>query len=340
MSAQAKGPFILQGTKRILLVLCCGLFVLLPGSAGARTTQTKKPFSGRALRSMARVYMASGGYEKAQPLLEGALNLAKTTDAVDSELCACMLDLAYLYKDQGKLAQAETMCLSGLELQEKIHSPNHPYVAYTLRILGDIYQGQGRYREAENSLKRALTIMRGVSSEDASEVAPFKVDMARMLIAQGDLAGAESYFDEAIPVIERSYRPGHLYTAKVFTSVARLRVLQGRYVEAEELIGKALPVQERVYGPNHHFLVPVWLIKSRIYQAKGDMANAKKLLEKSLHIAENQTDLRSLLKVLETLVQLHRQSGNAKKVAKLQKRIEYIRARRRVVYAPVAKAVR
>ncbi|MHC4147531.1 MAG: tetratricopeptide repeat protein [Planctomycetota bacterium] len=325
MSTRAKGPFTQQDTKSILLVLCCGLFVLLPGSAGARTPQAKKPFSGRALRSMARVYMSSGGYEKAQP---------------DSELCACMLDLAYLYKDQGKLAQAETMCLSGLELQEKIHSPNHPYVAYTLRILGDIYQGQGRYREAENSLKRALTIMRGVSSEDASEVAPFKVDMARLLIAQGDLAGAESYFDEAIPVIERSYRPGHLYTAKVFTSVARLRVLQGRYVEAEELIGKALPVQERVYGPNHHFLVPVWLIKSRIYQAKGDMANAKKLLEKSLHIAENQTDPRSLLKVLETLVQLHRQSGNAKKVAKLQKRIEYIRARRRVVYAPVAKAVR
>lgn len=340
MSARTKEPFTLQNTKSILLVLFCGLFVLLPCSAGARTAQTKKPFSGKALRSMARVYMASGGYEKAQPLLEGALNLAKTTDAEDSELCACVLDLAYLYKDQGKLAQAETMCLSGLELQEKVHSPNHPYVAYTLRILGDIYKGQGRYRQAENSLKRALSIMRQVSSEDASEVAPFKVDMARLLIAQGNLAGAESYLDEAMPVIERSYRPGHLYTAKVLTSMARLRVLQGRYVEAEELIGKALPVQERVYGPNHHFLVPAWLVKSRIFQAKGDLANARKLLEKSLRIAENRTDPMPLLEVLETLVQLHRQSGNAEEVAKLQKRLEGIRARRRVVYAPVANAIR
>ena len=152
---------------------------------------------------MARVYMASGGYEKAQPFLVKALDLARETKASDSETSACMLDLAYLYKNQGRLAEAEATCLSGLELQIKAYSRSHPYVAYTLRILSEIYFKQARYREAVEALERALTIVRGYSLEDGRELAPFKVDMARLLAAEGDYIKAEEYFTDAIETIEK-----------------------------------------------------------------------------------------------------------------------------------------
>ena len=45
------------------------------------------------LRTMARVYMAYGDYAKAQPLVEQALSLARTTNASDSELSLCLIDL-------------------------------------------------------------------------------------------------------------------------------------------------------------------------------------------------------------------------------------------------------
>ncbi|HUT45826.1 MAG TPA: tetratricopeptide repeat protein [Sedimentisphaerales bacterium] len=412
-----------KSTNRIFVIFCVSI-VLSLGIVNASAAPAQRAYSSGSLRSMARVYMACGGYEKAQPLLERALNLAKKTKTADSEMCACMIDLAYLYKNQSKLAEAETMCQRGLELQQKVNGQNHPYVAYTLRILSEIYGRQARYQEAVETLERALTIMRGFTLEDDQELAPFKVDMARLLAAQGDYEKAESYFKNAIASIEKSYGADHLYTAKVCSSMASLYAQQGRYAEAEELISKALPIQERVYGPNHHLLIPVWLVKSRIYEAKGDLLNTKVFLEKSLGAVENQADsgylvecdvlsrfgefyllgkkyskaedvlqralevlessqgtnnrtaiaLNSLAKVyinqgkyskaqnlcgraldilenifdeyhpsvadvLETLVQLHRKTGNMTEVARLEQRVEEIRVHKRVAYAPVAKAV-
>ena len=57
-------------------------------------------FSPKALRLMARVYMAHGDYDKAQPLLEKSLYLAKAQNTLDEELCYSLLDTAWLYQNQ------------------------------------------------------------------------------------------------------------------------------------------------------------------------------------------------------------------------------------------------
>ena len=264
--------------KSIILLILSGSLLLSHASAAS----VQRANSCSSLRSMARVYMASGGYEKAQPFLVKALLLAQQTNASDTEVSSCMLDLAYLYKSQGKLAEAEKVCRSGLELQEKAYGQIHPYIAYTLRILSEIYRNQARYREATESLQRAMTIVRGFCLDNDKELAPFEVDMARLLAAQGDYVKAESYYKQALSSIENNYGPSHVYTTKVLCSMAALYVNQGRFAEAEELISRVLPIQERVYGPNHHFLVPAWLVQSSIYEAEGNLIDAKILLEKSL----------------------------------------------------------
>ncbi len=302
-------------SKITLLVLFFTCLVLCGGALGVQPTPAKQSQSCLALRSMARVYMACGDYQKAQPLLETALKQAQATNVSDSELCACLIDSAYLYKEQGNLSQAETMCRLGLAMQEKIHHANHPYVADTLRILSEICRGQGRYEEAESTLARAITIIRKVRPEDGQEVAPFKVDMARLLTARGDYANAESYFKEAIDVIDKSFGPEHLYTAKVRCSLATLYSLQGRNIEAETLISQALPIYEKVHGPDHHFLIPLWLVKARINQTNGRMAEAQALLDKSLRVARSKPDCGRLIQseVLSALGQLYLQNRQLSK---------------------------
>jgi tetratricopeptide (TPR) repeat protein len=422
---RATSPLTNSKKKNRLFVLFCISIVISLGIISASAAPVRRASSSGSLRSMARVYMACGSYEKAQPLLERALNLAEKSNTADSEMYACMIDLAFLYKNQGRLAEAETMCLSGLGLQQKVNGQNHPYVAYTLRILSEIYKMQARYQEAIDTLEQALTIMRGFTLEDDQELAPFKVEMACLIATQGEYEKAESYFKNVIASIETNFGPDHLYTAKVYSSMASLYAQQGRYVEAEELIAKALPIQEKVYGPGHHLLIPVWLLRSKIYEANGDLLNAKVFLEKSLSAIENQADssfivecnvlsrfgeyyllnknygkaeeslqralkvlessqdndndreaiaLNNLAKVyivqgkyskaqnlcskaleilesifdeyhpsvvdvLETLVQLHRETGNMTEVVRLQQRVEEIRMHRGVTYAPVAKAM-
>ena len=95
-----------KSTNRIFVIFCISIILSLGIVTASASPAQKKTYSSGTLRSMARVYMASGGYEKARPFLEKALHLAKETNASDSEVSACMLDLAFLYKSQGRLAEA------------------------------------------------------------------------------------------------------------------------------------------------------------------------------------------------------------------------------------------
>jgi tetratricopeptide (TPR) repeat protein len=301
----------------------CGLLLFCSPVFGAKEhVADPAVVSCKSLRSMARVYMASGGYEKARPFLVKALTLARQTNAPDSEVSSCMLDLAYLYKSQGRWLDAEKACRSSLELQEKVYGQDHPYIAYTLRILSDIYSKQARYRRGVETLRRAMTIMRGFCLEDDRELAPFKVDMGRLLTAQGDYVQAESYFKQALASIEGSYGPNHLYTTRVLASIAALYVRQQRFAEAEELVLRVLPVQQRVYGPNHRFLVPVRLVQSSIYEAQGDLVDTRRLLEKSLASIENSADTTGGLEcdVLSRLGQLYILSKEYKKAEDILQR--------------------
>ena len=371
--------------KRYIAALILSWGLLIPGlhRVEAQSTLAERPYSCSSLRLMGHVCMASGGYEKAQPFLERALHVAEETSGSNSDVYACMLDLAFLYKSQGKLKDAEKMCLSGLELQEKALREDHPYVAYTLRILSEIYRGQGRYREAESSLERAISIIHRVRPEDDQQSAPFLVDMGRVLVECGRLAEAETYFDKALPLVQKSFGPEHLYTTKVLTSLASLYVQQKRFAEAGELILRVLPIQERIYGADHHLLVPVWLLQAAIRQAEGDLGEAKLLLDKSWRVVESQPDsgrpaqgkvliglgkfyllnkeyarardaLEKALDIqasifdeyhprvadaLETLAELHRQTGNIAEATRLQQRAKDIRVRQGLDSVPVARIV-
>ena len=104
--------------KKLILIICCFVF-LSSTSAASQIRPAKITDSCKALRAMSRVYMAGGNYTKAQPLAENALTLAKSKETSDLELCKCFIDLAYLYKNQGRFSEAEDMCKRGLELFEE-----------------------------------------------------------------------------------------------------------------------------------------------------------------------------------------------------------------------------
>jgi len=80
---------------------------------------------------------------------------------------------------------------------------------------------------------------------------------------------------------------------------------------------------------------------AKVYIIQGKYSKAQNLCGRALEIFENIFDEYhpSVVDVLETLVQLHRKTGNMTEVVRLQQRVEEIRMHRRVAYAPVAKAV-
>ena len=67
-------------------------------------------------------------------------------------------NLAVLYDEQGRYAEAEPLYKRALAIREKALGPDHPDVATSLNNLALLYDDQGRYADAEPLFKRALAI--------------------------------------------------------------------------------------------------------------------------------------------------------------------------------------
>jgi tetratricopeptide (TPR) repeat protein len=255
-----------------------------PGNGGANAVCPPK-----ALQAIARFYMANGDYDKAEKFADKALDAALTNakEGADEDTISCLIDLVWVYKNQGRLLEAEKTCLLGLQLQQQLYYKDHPYIAYTLRILGSIYQAQGRYSQAGESLDRAMTIIRKCHLADDPIVASFEVDIARLLVAEGRFTEAEVTYERALRLISDYYGADHLYTAGVLGDVAKLYYLQGRYEEAEPLLNCVMTIQQQVFGPGHRLLVPNQLTMARIYQARGESKRAEYILADALAAQDN-----------------------------------------------------
>jgi tetratricopeptide (TPR) repeat protein len=318
----------LQGENKKLFIVIVSFALLMCMSGVSSGKEMSPDNSCRALRCMARVYVSCGEYIKALPLAEKALDLAETNKVSDSELSSCLIDLAWVCKALLQFDRAQQACERGLKLQKEAYYENHPYVAYTLRILSSIYQGQGDYKKAKDSLDQAMAIMLENHPADEQVIAPFKVDIARLLAAQGNLAEAEVYYLSALDLINKSYGPDHLYTAEVNGDLAKLYVLQGKYDKAEPLITQTLAVQEKVYGLNHHLITSTLLTMAKIYQAKGDYVKTETLYNQAAAILEKTStpEHYSTADVLDEQIRLYKEIGNATKAAQTRERTEQINA--------------
>jgi len=302
------------------IVWALSLVLLSNGIAlGNKAELRGRRVSSKSLRSMARVYMAYGEYEKAQPLVEQALASARKTNIPDYELAMCLIDTACLYNKQNKLADAEKLCEQGLELQQKFLYENHPYIAYTLRILSSIYREQGKLYQAESALEKATAIMRSNNSEDDDyTMVSLEIDTAKLLVAQGNLSKAESHYSHVLSTINK-HNPNHSYKVNVLEDMAELYLQQGKYTEAEPLVDQVLSMKERIYGSEHHFLVSALFIKAYIEREKGNYAMSEKFIQRAL----------ATVKTTE----------NITRIVEVQRRAEEIRDNKVIADGLIAKAV-
>ena len=84
-------------------------------------------------------------------------------DPIIPTVATSLNNLAVLYRDQGKYAEAEPLYQRALAIREKALGSDHPDVAASLNNLAELYRDQGKYAEAEPLYQRALAITREVT---------------------------------------------------------------------------------------------------------------------------------------------------------------------------------
>jgi tetratricopeptide (TPR) repeat protein len=160
-------------------------------------------------------------------------------------------NLANLYNNQGRYAEAEPLYQRSLTINEKAFGPEHPDVATSLSNLGLLYDNQGRYAEAEPLYKRSLAIKENFLGLEHPVVATTLNNLGLLYDNQGRYAEAEPLYQRSLTINEKAFGPEYPEVATTINNLANLYNYQGRYAEAEPLYKRSHTIYEQAFGPEH-----------------------------------------------------------------------------------------
>src|SRR5262249_12811668 len=110
------------------------------------------------------------------------------------DVAGSLNNLASLYYNKGRYADAEPLCSRALAIREKALGPDHPDVASSLNGLGAVYQAQGRYGDPGSLYRRALAIRE-------KGLGPGHADVATSLNNLAELYTAQRRYADALPLV-------------------------------------------------------------------------------------------------------------------------------------------
>ena len=235
-------------------------------------------------------------------------------------------NLAIVYDEQGKYADAEGLYKRALAIYEKAHGADHPTVAQTLNNLANVYGEQGKYADAEGLYKRALAIREKTLGKDHPDVAETLNNLANVYEEQGN-ADAEGLHKRALAIREKALGKDHPDVAQTLNNLALVYREQGKYADAEGLYKRALAIREKALGKDHPAVARTLDNLAVVYNDQGKYADAEGFYKRALAITEKAlgADHPTVAQTLHNLANVYREQGKYADAEGLYKRALAIR---------------
>ena len=144
-------------------------------------------------------------------------------------------NLASLYKEQGRYADAEPLYKRALTANEHTLGPDHPLTLDTANNLAALYQATRRYDEAEQLYKRTLEAKERALGAEHPQTLSIVDKLATLYGEQGRFGDAEPFQRRALEARERILGPDHPQTLKSVDNLAALRFKQQDWLSAAAL---------------------------------------------------------------------------------------------------------
>ena len=245
------------------------------------------PLPNQQLPCRQALWLCGGKVMEAIPRAERALKIQQRLhEGQDHPDVAISLNsLAVLYKDQGRLREAEPLFQESLTMRQRLFPEDHPDVATSLNNLAVLYKDQGRLREAEPLFQESLAMYRRLFSKDHRDVAASLNNLASLYTLskdQGGLREAELLFQEALAIRRRLFEGDHRDVATSLKNLAVLYRAQGRLGEAEPLFQESLAMTQRLFEKNYPHVATSLNSLVQSNQARGKLGEAEPLSQKSL----------------------------------------------------------
>ena len=191
-------------------------------------------------------------------------------------------ELGLLYREQGKLGEAEKMFQRALAGYKKALGPDHTSTLHPVNNLGLLYWDQGKLGEAVKMYQRALAGYEKAVRPDHKWIFTTVNNLGRLYRDQGKLDEAEQMYQRALAGKERALGPDHTLTLGTVNDLGLLYRDQGKLGEAEQMFQRALAGYKKALGPDHiSTLHPVNNL-GLLYRDQGKLGEAEKMYQQAL----------------------------------------------------------
>ena len=247
-----------------------------------------------------RVYERLNLPDKAQPLLERALERARQADGPSSVRVAQSLnDLGVLMR-RVNFDKSAALLRESLEMRRQLLGNEDAKVAVTLVELARTIRDRARGDDAEPLLREALAIRRKVHGNIHRETATSLSDLAHLLRDRGDLAEAEALYRENVAITRKVHPADHPDLATSLGSLAQCLHLRGDNVAAEQLYREALAIYGKSLHDSHFRVGNTWNNLSYALRGQGRLDEAEAAVRKALPIVraargDNHPDTASIM---------------------------------------------
>ncbi|MBA4160328.1 MAG: serine/threonine protein kinase, partial [Gemmatimonadetes bacterium] len=222
------------------------------GAARAEQLSHQPAAQAQMLDVIGRTYQHLGQYDRAQPLLERALGLRRSTFGDGhSKVAESRSHLARLHHAHGHLDSAEVLFRRALHSQRDLPGVEQAQGARTLGGLALVLQDRGDYGQAELLAREALEVRRRVLGGKHAEVAESLNDLAEILRRDGKYAAAEPLYREALALRRQLFGEDNPAVAESLHNLAYLLQLKGDLDAVEPLYRRALAIYRSVLGEEH-----------------------------------------------------------------------------------------
>ncbi len=235
------------------------------------------------LSMVAKAHAQRYEFDKAEELYERVLAMCDEAPKRLSDVTRAdtVFGLAEVLDDQGKNAPALGAIDENLALVEQLFGTEHPIVAETLYLRGNILRKMARFDEAEETLTHGKRIFVGDMS--SLSIADFDSSLSDLYRQTGRFAEALEALMAARGGYLRRYGEDHEMTLASTNRLARLELRQGQLEEAEAHARAVYQAATRLeYGL---LLVNSLNILGNIENERDDLQSAAELYATSLREA-------------------------------------------------------
>ncbi len=209
------------------------------------------PLFAESLSTLASAYRAAGDYTTAEKLSTQALAVAENKGLRPATRAYLMSGVADMRMAQGRLAEAEALIRTALELPPDNSAGYTVRRAVMYRLLGSVYRQQGRYEAAETQLRSALSLLKGKTGQESAERGAVLNCLGMNAEQRKQHKQAEHYFKAAIAELSGTFGSNEVNLSATYSNLAELYSFKHQYDRAKKLYEQVLATDREALSRQH-----------------------------------------------------------------------------------------